>query len=95
MDNILLGSSSSSVNTVNRLWARKLEDLEFNCQQEEAFISFPSLPTQHPKGSFLMDKVDRAVADHSCLHNAKFKNAWCYTSIPPHAQSVMPNKAGG
>jgi len=42
-----------------------------------------------------MDKMDRAAADHSCLYKDKFKTAWCYTSILPHAHSVMPNKARG
>jgi len=39
--------------------------------------------------------VDKAAADHSSLHNDKFKNAWCYTSILPDAHIVMSNKAEG
>jgi hypothetical protein len=52
----------------------------------------PSLLPKVCRGSFLEDKATEREANHSHPFSAEIKNAWSYTSTPPHAWYLLKHQ---
>jgi hypothetical protein len=88
-------SRTSSVGIVTSLWAGWPKNRGSILHKGLRFISFPKGPDHfwYPNNLCSMwtefssqgSKRLRREVGHLFLHSAGFKNAWCYTSIPPHA----------